>query len=148
HDSVSGDLRLRLILTEDVIYNEDLVQIGTNGETEFHHVFKKFIPGTAGIMLQNDWVPDDTYSFNETFDLSTLNIYHYDGLEVVAMIQNDDNKFIHQAAKVKDLQITVATDVNAIARDISGLPEAVCTGEQTVNPSVKIQNGGNNTLTS
>ncbi len=143
----TGDLRLRLILTEDVIYNEDLIQIGTNGETEFHHVFKKFIPGVEGLMMSNDWAVNDQFTFNETFDLGTLNIYHYDGLEVVAMAQDDNSKYIHQAYKVHDVPITVSTDVNATAHEITNLPPAICSGEQTITPHVKIQNSGNNNLT-
>ena len=144
----AGDLRLRLVVTEDVIYNEDLVQIGTNGETEFHHVFKKFVGGTDGLDLADNWVDGDTYSFMESYDLSQLNIYHYDGIEVVALIQDEGNKYIPQAAKVSGLPITVATDINSSANDISGLPEMVCSGDQTITPSVKIQNSGNNDLTS
>ena len=145
--AASGDLRLRLILTEDLITNDDLIQIGTNGETEFHHVFKKFIPGVDGIDLEDNWAPSDTYTIDETFDLSTLNIYHYDGLEVVAMIQNDDNKFIHQAEKISGIPITVQYDLNPVAVEVTDLPDEVCSGMQTITPSVKIQNGGNDELT-
>lgn len=41
-EAVSGDLRLRIALTEQTILATD-VPGGTNGETEFHHVLKKFV---------------------------------------------------------------------------------------------------------
>ena len=146
-DVSTTDLRLRLILTEDLITNDDLFQIGTNGETEFHHVFKKFIPGVDGLAIGNSWTADDMVTFDESFDLGTLNIYHYDGLEIVAMIQDDGSKYIHQAKKISGIPITVQYDLNPAAIEVTNLPDEVCSGMQTITPSVKIQNGGNDELT-
>ena len=52
---VSGNLRLRLAIIEHIIDIADAPG-GTNGETEYHNVFKKFIGGTAGIDLADAWV--------------------------------------------------------------------------------------------
>ncbi|MFZ1330809.1 MAG: hypothetical protein WAR83_01390, partial [Flavobacteriales bacterium] len=148
YSAASGTLKLRLIITEKLIHTEDLAFNGTNGETEFHHVFKKFVNGPAGITLSTSWAPGDTYTINESFDLSSLNIYNYDELEVVALIQNDADKFIHQAARDSDIDITVPNAVNAGASSIAGLPDNVCSGAQTITPLFKIQNTGNDVLTS
>lgn len=145
--AASGDLRLRLIITEDVIYTEDLVQNGTNGETEFHHVFKAFVNGPDGIDLEDSWAMGDTYTIDETFDLATLNIYDYSGLEVVAIIQNDDDKYVHQAAKASELEIVVDFDNTASAAAVDPIAPQ-CSGEITIDPVITIANSGNNDLTS
>jgi hypothetical protein len=144
---VSGDLKLRIAIIEHVISIEDAPG-GTNGETEYHNVFKKFIGGTDGFDLADAWVAGDAYTIDETFDLSTLNIYNYAEVQVIAFVQNDANKFVHQAAQVKDLAITVDYDNNSSALSIVELPTAVCIGPQEIAPVVTIQNGGNADLTS
>lgn len=145
----SGDLKLRIALAEDIIYYEDAPG-GTNGETEYHHVFKKFIgeEGAAGIDLPDTWAVGDDFAISETLMLGSFPIYHYDGLEVIAWIQNDDNKFVHQAAKVTHLSITTDYTTNGTAVQISGLPATICSGDQTISPVFRLQNGGNDTLTS
>ncbi|MFK7755792.1 MAG: T9SS type A sorting domain-containing protein [Flavobacteriales bacterium] len=145
--AASGDLTLRLIITEETIYGEDLVQEGTNGETEFHHVFKGFVGGVDGVDIADTWAIGDTYMIDETFNLSTLNIYDYSSLEVVAIIQNDDNFFVHQAAKAADLPITVEFNNTASAAGVDDIP-AQCSGTITVEPLVTVSNTGNLDLTS
>lgn len=145
----SGDFKLRIALVEELITIEDAPG-GTNGETEYHHVFKKFINegGTAGIDLAETWAVGDTFAINETLTLGSFPIYHYDGLEVIAWIQNDDDKYVHQAAKASNLLITTDFEVNTTAVQISGLPATICSGEQTISPVFRLQNSGNDTLTS
>ena len=145
----SGNLKLRIALVEEIIYYEDAPG-GTNGETEYHHVFKKFINagGADGVTLADTWMVGDTYEINETLTLGSFPIYHYDGLEVVAWIQNDADKFVHQAAKVTNLSITTDYAANGAAVEVSGLPATVCIGDHTIEPVFKLQNGGNDTLTS
>ena len=143
----SGDLRLRLVIAEHVIQASDAPG-GTNGETEYHHVFKKFVNGPGGITLAPSWTAGDTYAIDESFDLSTLNIYDYTQLEVIAFIQNDDNKFVHQAAVVEEVEITVDYSNNGGAVEVNGLPPGVCIGENTISPTITIRNNGNNDLTS
>ncbi len=144
--AVAGDLKLRIALTEQTITSADAPG-GSNGETEFHHVLKKFIPGSAGIALSNSWNVGDTYTINETFDVSTITIYQFTELEVVAFIQDDGNKSILQAAKDQSVPIMVSFQNNAGALSAT-VPDAVCSGAQSIAPTVTIQNGGNATLTS
>jgi hypothetical protein len=141
-----GNLSLRIMLAEDLITIEDAPG-GTNGETEYHHVFKAFVGGPAGIDIADTWAVGDVYTIDESLALGDYIIYHYDGLEVFAIVQNDDDKFVHQAAVVHDIEITTSFTNNSSALEISGLPE-ICSGEQTITPSVKIQNSGNDDLTS
>jgi len=145
--AADGDFKLRIMIAEDIIYSTDAPG-GTNGETEYHHVFKGFVGGTDGVDLADSWADGDSYIINETFNISELNIYHYDGIEVMAIIQNDDNRFIHQGIKDHDVDITTEYDNSCAAVEISGLPNSICVGEQTLAPVFKLSNSGNNELTS
>ncbi len=147
NSGVTGDLKLRIALAEHEITKAQAPG-GTNTETVYHHVFKKFIGGTDGIDLANSWVSGDSYTINETFDIFNLNIYNYDGLELVAFIQNDDNKFVHQAAKVDVVPVNITLNNNTRADGIVDLPAEVCIGSSSLEPTVKIQNVGIETLTS
>ena len=146
--AVTGNLKLRLLITEKEVLEMELAFPGSNSETEFAHVFKKFVNGPAGITLSNTWAPGDSYTINETLDLSTLNIYNYPELEVVALVQNDANKFILQAAVVDHLQITLPYSNTASINTIINLPTTVCSGPNSLAPTVKLKNTGNNELTS
>ncbi len=147
NEAVSGDFRLRIALAERTIEYAD-VPGGTNGETEFHHVLKKFITGSLGTDLEDSWEAGDEYNINETLDLAGINIYNYSTMEVVAFIQDDNTGDVFQAAKDADVTITVASANNATAFRVGGLPVGVCAGEQTIEPVFTLQNGGNETLTS
>lgn len=144
--ATTGDLKLRIALTEKSISSTDAPG-GTNGETEFHHVLKKFIPGSAGISLSNSWAVGDTYTINETLSIGTVAVYQYAEMEIVAFVQDDANKSILQAAKDDMVDITVSAQNNVAAASVS-VPTDICSGEQDLSPVVTIQNGGNATLTS
>lgn len=147
NEAVNGDIRLRLALAERTIEYVD-VPGGSNGETEFYHVLKKFITGSAGTDLEDSWEAGDDYNINETLDLAGIPIYNYSSMEVVAFVQDDNTKDVFQAAKDGDVTITVAESNNATAFRLSGLPLAVCAGEQSIEPVFTLQNGGNEILTS
>lgn len=145
--AASGDFKLHLVLTEGTIYSTQATG-GTNGETEYHHVMKKFLPGTSGIELASTWASGDTYTIDQTFPLGGLTIYNWDDLEVIAFVQNDDDKFVHQVTKDSDVGILVDAANNASAGDISGTPGVICPGPQTLSPVFTLINGGNELLTS
>lgn len=145
--AIEGDLKLRVAITEKLITIDDAPG-GTNGETEYIHVMKAFIGGTAGFDLEDTWAVDDTYEFTETYDLGTLNMYHYDKIEVIAFVQNDADKFVHQAAKDSEVEVTVQFGNNVTAVNAVGLPAGICSGPNAFTPSIELQNGGNEPLTS
>lgn len=143
----TGDFKLHLVLTESTIYSTQATG-GTNGETEYHHVMKKFLPGVSGIDLENSWADGDSYAINGTYDISCLTIYNWDDLEVIAFVQNDNDKFIHQAAKTSDVPVTLDVAVNAVTCQISGTPADICLGTNTVSPELTIGNFAADNLTS
>jgi len=145
-DIPNGDVKLRIALVERTIQYAD-VPGGTNGETEFHHILKKFVTGSAGTDLSDVWEAGDSYTINETLDLADIPIYNYSELQIVAFVQDDNDKVVYQAAKDADVEITVEFSTNATAFNVGGLPEGVCAGEQMISPVFTLQNGGNSMLT-
>ncbi|MFT4660438.1 MAG: hypothetical protein ACI8XB_000706 [Patiriisocius sp.] len=145
--AATGDLVLRIALTEGTIYSTQATG-GTNGETEFHHVFKAFVGGTSGVDLEDTWADGDSYTINETLDMTELTIYNYDDLEVIALVQNDANKFVHQATKDSDVPVSSNFENSAAGVSIDGLPASVCIGDAIAAPVFTLANFGNVDLTS
>jgi hypothetical protein len=143
---VSGTLKLRGALAEGQIAWDSAP--GSNGETEFNHIMKKFFTTTDGEALAADWTAGMSQTFDYTVDLNAINIYDFGQLEVVAFIQDDATKAVHQAALNQNIVFNVAEVNNSSAVEISGLPAGICSGEQSVSPSVTIKNSGNADLTS
>lgn len=148
NEAVTGDLKLRLVVTEKLITIDDAPG-GTNGETEYAHVMKKFVNGTAGTTLADTWAAGDTYNFEEAINISSINVYNIGQLEVIAFIQDDNTKEVLQAAVDHDLDFTSTFNNNASVAEIDEVSIAVCAGSQsTISPTVAISNLGNNDLTS
>lgn len=145
--AVEGDLKLRIMLAEELITIEDAPG-GSNGETEYHHVFKAFVGGVDGIEVAASWAAGDTYTIDEELNLSDYVIYHFGGLEVFAIIQNDADKFVHQAAADHEIDVTVSFATNGAAIEVLGLPADACPGDQSISPAFVLQNGGNDDLVS
>lgn len=145
-DDVSGDLRLRIAVTEKEITSNEAPG-GTNGETEYFHVMKSFIGGTDGFSL-SDMAAGDTYEFSESLFLGSFPIYDLEDLEIVSFVQDDNTSAIFQAAKdpVVDVSVNVANNVDVTV--VSNMPAFACSGETTINPSVTIVNNGSDELTS
>ncbi|MDQ3143039.1 MAG: Omp28-related outer membrane protein [Bacteroidota bacterium] len=90
---------LRVVVQEKII--KWATAPGNNGEREFHHVVKKFIPNTTGTSLSDLLVTGESKEFNFTYDFNKL--YDFKNLEVSAFIQDENDKSIFQAesAEVK-----------------------------------------------
>jgi len=115
NEAINGDLKLRIALAEKTIDYDDAPE-GSNGETEYHHVLKKFIlGGTNGIDLNDSWTPGDTYTINQSLILTGIKIYDYPQLEIIAFVQDDNSKNVYQAAKDSDIPITISSSNNATA---------------------------------
>ncbi|MBK9271500.1 MAG: Omp28-related outer membrane protein [Saprospiraceae bacterium] len=84
---------LRLVVMEKIIRFAQ--PPGTNGEREFHHVIKKFLPNTGGTSLSNLSTTGETQSFEFNYKFDKL--YDFKNLEVAAFIQNETTKEVLQA---------------------------------------------------
>lgn len=142
---ISGDNRLRVAIAEREIDFGSAP--GTNGESVFYHVMKAFMGGTNGTAMP-DMMMGETFDFDLSFPMGTLNVYDYTQLKIVAFVQDDDTKEVHNATQVDDIEITTSFANNVGAADIEGLPAEICIGEQTISPVVNIVNGGNELLES
>jgi hypothetical protein len=140
--AASGTFKLRLAVVEKLISFASAP--GSNGETEFHNVMKKFLPNAGGITMAGSYAVGETFTTTQTWDLA--NVYDINEIAVVAFIQNDANKEVMQAQFAENVPVTPANSVDAVAASISGVDGFSCVG--TITPTVTIQNYGSTPLTS
>jgi hypothetical protein len=88
----SGDYRLRVMALERfIIYTSPP---GTNGETQFEHVFRRAYPNTTGTAIQTT---AGTYQFVFTYKREST--WQDTSVYTIAFVQNDVNKEVINAAK-------------------------------------------------
>lgn len=143
--SSNGTPMLRVAVCEKVI--EWLSPPGTNGEKEFQHVLKKFMPNTTGTNVSElDEVGESkTYTFLYKFD----KLYNFKNLETVAFLQNDATKEVYQAEN-KELELTPnpGNDVSVKLTSATGVyGDTLVCGKRTT-PILKVINTGNSVITS
>ncbi len=106
----SEDLRLFIAIMEKTTYNN----VGSNGQTEFHHVMKKMIPDQGGqpiapIALGETVAFEASYTFNGEYkpdtglsnplDHATAHtVEEFDDLEVLVWIQDFETRQVYQSA--------------------------------------------------
>ena len=66
--------------------------VGTNGETTFHHIFMKMLPNAEGTMV--DFVTGELQHLEFTQDMSSTNVEEMSDLEVSIWVQNYATKEI------------------------------------------------------
>lgn len=137
--TTTNPLVLHLALTEKVI--EFATAPGSNGEKVFKHVMRTMAPTNAGTTLAGTWTAGQTVTNTITVPVPTY-IYDLGQVEIVAFIQENGVRDVHQAAKSAAQPLALDGAVTAI----SGLPAVQCT--PTINPTVTITNTGATTLTS
>lgn len=137
-----SNLKLRVAVIEKVILFD--TPPGSTNQVEFHNVLKRFIGGTDGFTLQDSWVPGDSQSFTGSW--VHTNVYDYDQIAVVAFVQNDSGKEVFQAA-MDDSETMEYNLTNA--GGIYGLEPVsdVCSGPNTISPTVTLRNTGSDALT-
>lgn len=140
--AASGDLRFRIAVIEEEIQFDSAP--GSNGETEFFGVMKKFLPGSNGVQMANAYDVGETFSTSQSW--SYANVYDVNELAVVVFIQNDDNKAVLQAALASDAEIQPEVPNDVTGTELAGLSAENC--GTTINPVVTIRNNGGETLTS
>ena len=89
-----------------ITVNEKLTtgNVGTNGETEFHHVMMKMLPNGQGSTI--DFVPNELQRLEFTQDMSSTHVEEMSDLEVSIFVQNNSSKEIynsHYAYEYKDV---------------------------------------------
>ncbi|MCS6819607.1 MAG: Omp28-related outer membrane protein [Chitinophagales bacterium] len=133
-----SSLRLRVAMVERTI---TLRTPAVNGEKEFVEVMRKMYPNPAGTTLPQNWAngQKSTYTFKAKIPSY---IFDKNQIAVVAFIQDDDNKEVHQAAR--SVQKKVRVDAKLLAVDV---PFLNCK-KSSVKPLVTLKNFGTDYLTS
>ncbi|MEE2828536.1 MAG: hypothetical protein VX498_05070 [Myxococcota bacterium] len=109
-DVPSEELVLHVAIIEGVTYNN----VGTNGQTEFHHVMKKMVPDDEGtgidpLVAGEDVSFSGSYTFQGDYvsgtgvgNLVNHSIEHtveeFDDLSVVVFVQDRESWAVHQSA--------------------------------------------------
>lgn len=127
----SGPFKLYIAVIENEISFASAP--GSNGETDFHHVMKKLIPGPYGIELPSQMAANQQLIYNESWSLQ--NIYNNSELSVVAFIQDTTTHEIQQAAYAGTLPL-IAKDAQAS----SETPNYLC--DSTLTPTFILSNSG------
>jgi hypothetical protein len=135
--ALSGTLRLRVAVTEDVI-NFD-ASPGTNGETEFYQIMRKMLPSSAGENTGN-FAAGETKTYTYKWKLAYF--YDLNQMTVAAFLQNDATKEVFQSAITEPLLPPVA------GLGASVPAENVFACAAGYSPSFTLTNTGTETLTS
>jgi hypothetical protein len=136
----TGTPNLRVAVLERII--EWSTPPGSNGETEFHHVFKKFLPNATGTKLSELASNGDSKTFVFVFPFDKL--YDFRNLETVAFIQDDATHQVHQAENAYlNIAQSPGPDVALMQLSAAGtLGDSLLCGKNAY-PVVQIINGGN-----
>jgi|GEM_PF-2385393 len=136
-DTVAGEqLRLFVAVIENVTYEN----VGSNGQTEFHRVFKKFIPNADGIPLealapgeQRAVQRDYTFEGGYTGETGIRNmvrhnrehtVEEFDDLSVVAFVQDVETWQVFQSAWDAPAHPTPKGEVEGQVLMLDGTPVA------------------------
>jgi hypothetical protein len=134
-----SNLKLHVLLVEKTITFASAP--GSNGETVFHHVVRKMLPGSAGFDIQAAWTMAETQNYSFAIPIPNY-IYDHQELEIVAFVQNNSTKEVHQAEQA-DLPVSDF----AITSNIGGAAALNCSSSLT-GLTVDFKNDGNNVITS
>jgi len=109
-EEVERELVLQAAIIEAVTYNN----IGSNGQTEFHHVMKKMVPdhfGTTltGLVAREAQTVSMSYTFQGEYNADTTmqtpvdhainhTVEKFENLHLVVFVQNPETKEVHQSA--------------------------------------------------
>jgi hypothetical protein len=135
--AVSGTLKCRIAVVENEIVFENAP--GTNGEKKFEDVMKKMLPNAAGTTMPASMAVGEEFTVSQSWKLA--NVYDLNELAVVAFIQNDADKKVHQAAYSEPVPLALDLGLkNAV------VPLYQCDAKLT--PSITLYNAGAGTITS
>ena len=87
----TGSKQVHNIVIEEVTTGN----VGSNGETEFHHVMMKMFPDASGESVNFQGLQPVSRTFS--YDLSQTNVEEYDDLLVAVIIQDESSKEILQS---------------------------------------------------
>lgn len=138
-DFTDNNLRLHTVVVEkDITFD---TAPGTNGETTFKNVMKRMLPNQNGTTLPSTWTEGQTETYDLSWDHS--NVYDFNELAVIAFVQNNSTKEIHQSAINTVVSLTSEYNLAAQAVNVNNLPGPICEGlDVSFTPEVIFLNAG------
>lgn len=109
------DFRAHII----VIENMTTGNVGSNGETQFHHVMMKMMPNALGTIL--NLTDRESVTLTETVDLAGTNVEEFDDLSVVVLFQDFASKEIFQSEYSVEEGV-FAAEASCISLTYNGMP--------------------------
>lgn len=137
--AVSGSLKLRIAVIEKTISFTS--PPGTNGEKDFYNVMRKMVPNASGTTLNSSWSVSATQNFSFAIPVPSY-IRDLNQLAVVAFVQDDATRDVHQAGYSAPQQMAIDGAISAIA----GVNTVACGTD--ITPVVTLKNNGTSTITS
>jgi hypothetical protein len=139
--AVTGtDLRAHLVVVEKEI--NFATAPGSNGEKDFYSIMKRMLPTDQGTNILATMAVGDEVTLTQSWTLA--NIYDKNQLAVVAFIQDNTSKEVHQTAYSAPQPVVPDVKMNSLAT-VSG--EAL-TCANNADLTVNIKNNGPSPLTS
>lgn len=120
---------------------------GTNGETDFYNVAKKFLPNANGTNLKTKWEVGDKETINLSWDFE--NVYDLEEIAVIAFVQDNRGSGVAQAAfSDANLQAAGANDALVTKASAEGdfALNGICGNEAA--PLIEVMNAGSSLLSS
>ena len=141
--AVTGNLKARVAVIERMV--EFCSPPGTTNEKEFEGVMRTMLPDAYGTALASSWAVAQTQTLDFAAAIPTY-VYDKAQLAVVAFVQNDATKEVHQAAYSAPQPQHFVIDGRLGCDLVTGIPNVSC--GTPFAPTVEIENQGTTTLTS
>lgn len=140
-EAVSGELRLHIgVIEKEINFSSPP---GSTNEKDFFGVMKKMLPNGNGTIMATSYEPGEEFTSTQSWTLA--NIYNMDEIAVVAFIQDQTTKEVHQAGFDDSGELEPVYNIDVAAVSYEDM-DVNC--ESVTNPSFEIRNNGSDTLTS
>jgi hypothetical protein len=140
--NTTNTLKLHTVLVEKHI--AFATAPGSNGEKDFYSVMRKMIPDANGTNLNQNWTSGQSQSFSFAIKVPWY-IYNLNEMAIVAFVQENGTKEVHQAGYSAPLP-PLPDSLDAAVTAIGNLQFSSCA--TSINPSVTIKNNSPTPLTS
>ncbi|MDR4987853.1 MAG: Omp28-related outer membrane protein [Bacteroidales bacterium] len=115
-------VRLHVVVIEGVTTGN----VGSNGETHFHHVMHKMLPNAQGTSISLNAL--EAHPFEHTFNMATTNVEDMDDLKVVVFLQNNASREVYQSAYLQEgVPEFVTVTFSVLDANGNAIPDAVVT---------------------
>ncbi len=139
-ESLSGPIRLRTALLEAKI--NFTTAPGTNGEKDYTHVMRSFVPSVDGIAT-GDFAKGEEKTYTLAFPY--YNFYNADNLEVVSWLQHDDSKEVYQSEVSPPNTTITAGNYARVVLSAANATRFTC--DPTAKPVFQLRNTGTAQMT-